>query len=83
MPDYRLYCLNGDSHIAKGEWIEAKNDDGQSRSSDRRSFPLHARFGCKTASSQLSKLIRCPSDPLNHAIVRFGWKADLSGPFSL
>ena len=27
MPDYRLYCLNGESHIAKGEWFEAKNDE--------------------------------------------------------
>ena len=27
MPDYRLYCLDGESHIAKGEWIDAKNDD--------------------------------------------------------
>jgi hypothetical protein len=26
MPDYRLYCLDGESHIAKGEWFEAKND---------------------------------------------------------
>jgi hypothetical protein len=27
MPDYRLYCLDGQSRIAKGEWFEAKNDD--------------------------------------------------------
>ena len=27
MPYYRLYCLDGESHIAKGEWFEAKNDD--------------------------------------------------------
>jgi hypothetical protein len=27
MPDYRLYCLDGECHIAKGEWFEAKNDD--------------------------------------------------------
>jgi hypothetical protein len=27
MPDYRLYCLNGERHIAHGEWIEA-DDDG-------------------------------------------------------
>jgi hypothetical protein len=27
MPDYRLYCLNDQSHIAKGEWFEAQNDD--------------------------------------------------------
>ncbi|HEX5238074.1 MAG TPA: hypothetical protein VFW39_06390 [Sphingomicrobium sp.] len=26
MPDYRLYCLNGDRHIAHGEWIDADND---------------------------------------------------------
>ena len=27
MPDYRLYCLNGEHHIAHGEWIEAEDDD--------------------------------------------------------
>ena len=27
MPDYRLYCLDGTTHIANGEWFEAKNDD--------------------------------------------------------
>lgn len=27
MPDYRLYCLNGTSHIANGEWFEAASDD--------------------------------------------------------
>lgn len=27
MPDYRLYCFNGDGAIGNGEWFEAKNDD--------------------------------------------------------
>jgi hypothetical protein len=27
MPDYRLYCLKGASHIAHGEWIEADSDE--------------------------------------------------------
>lgn len=26
MSDYRLYCLDGDQGIAKGEWFEAGND---------------------------------------------------------
>lgn len=27
MRDYRLYCLDGERHIAHGEWIEAASDD--------------------------------------------------------
>ena len=27
MPDYRLYCLNGEGHIGLADWIEADNDD--------------------------------------------------------
>jgi hypothetical protein len=28
MPDYRLYCLDGDGHIGLADWIDAA-DDGQ------------------------------------------------------
>ena len=26
MPDYRLYCFDGERHIAHGEWIQADDD---------------------------------------------------------
>lgn len=27
MPNYRLYCLNGEGHLGLADWIEADNDD--------------------------------------------------------
>jgi hypothetical protein len=27
MPDYRLYCLDGDGHIGLADWIEADTDE--------------------------------------------------------
>lgn len=27
MPDYRVYCLDGDGHIGFAEWIEAESDE--------------------------------------------------------
>jgi hypothetical protein len=27
MADFRIYCLNGDGHVASADWIDAKSDD--------------------------------------------------------
>ena len=27
MPDYRLYCLDGDGHIGMADWLDAADDD--------------------------------------------------------
>ena len=27
MPDYRLYCLDGDGHIGLADWIDASDDN--------------------------------------------------------
>jgi len=27
MADYRLYCIDGDGHIALADWIEAETDE--------------------------------------------------------
>jgi len=27
MPDYRLFCLDGSSHVAEGEWFDACSDN--------------------------------------------------------
>jgi len=27
MSDYRIYCLNGEGHVATADWINAKSDD--------------------------------------------------------
>ena len=27
MSDYRIYCLDGDGHVARADWVDAKSDD--------------------------------------------------------
>ena len=27
MSDYRIYCLDGDGHVATADWLDAKSDD--------------------------------------------------------
>ena len=40
MPDYRLYCLDGDGGISLAEWIDANDDNDAIRQAHARK--LHA-----------------------------------------